>query len=306
MPTAFHAPSHRSRSNRRAWLGLVTATAMGLAGLTAQAQTQGSAIESPVAPVLELLVLGSGGPGATGRAGSCYAVLVDGIARIIVDAGPGSFVRLGEARLSLAGADIILLTHLHADHAGELPGLLKGMAVSVRGPINLHIFGPDGHAGRNGEASFPSTRRFIDQLFGRQGAFGYLPTFSAPMTLKTTNIPTFVSGGHAQPHTIYNADGLRITAAAGHHRDAPAVVYRIDYGDKSITFSGDVDAAGLDALRRLATDSDLLVFNTVVLDPPASPAVLYTLHSPPKAIGALARDARVDRPKLCGRRPVCA
>ena len=239
--------------------------------------------------------MGSGGPGATGRAGSCYAVLVNGIARIIVDAGPGSFVRLGEAKLSLAKADIVLLTHLHADHAGELPGLLKARAVSARGPIHLNIFGPDGHTGRKGEASFPSTRRFVDQLFGRQGAFGYLPTFSAPMTLKTTNILTHAPTGHAQPQTIYNAEGLRITAAAGHHRDAPAVVYRIDYGGKSITFSGDVDAEGLDALRRLAVGSDLLVFNSVVLDPPASPAVLYTLHSPPKAIGELARDARVGR-----------
>jgi hypothetical protein len=56
----------------------------------------------------------------------------------------------------------------------------------------------------------------------------------------------FASAGHTQPQTIYNADGLRITAAPGHHRDAPAVVYRIAYGGKSITFSGDVDAAGLE------------------------------------------------------------
>jgi ribonuclease BN (tRNA processing enzyme) len=33
------------------------------------------------------------------------------------------------------------------------------------------------------------------------------------------------------------------------------------------------------------------VFNSVVLDPPASPAVLYTLHTPPHAIGEVAKDA---------------
>ncbi len=277
-------------NDRRRWLGFAAAVAIGLVVPPVLAQ---STVDAATPPALELLVLGSGGPGATGRAASCYAVLVGGIARIIVDAGPGSFVRLGEARLSLARADIILLTHLHADHAGELPGLLKARAVSVRGPIHFNIFGPDGHVGRKGGASFPSTRRFVDQLFGRQGAFGYLPTFSAPMTLKTTNIPTDASAGTALLQTIYNTDGLRVTATAGHHRDAPAVVYRIDYGGKSITFSGDVDATGLEALRRLATDSDLLVFNSVVLDPPASPAMLYTLHSPPTAIGELARDARV-------------
>ena len=41
--------------------------------------------------------------------------------------------------------------------------------------------------------------------------------------------------------------------------------------------------------------TDLLIFNAVVLDPPDSPAVLYTLHTPPRTIGELARDARVGQ-----------
>ena len=36
-------------------------------------------------------------------------------------------------------------------------------------------------------------------------------------------------------------------------------------------------------------DTDLLVFNSAVLDPPGSPAELYTRHSPPKRIGEVAR-----------------
>jgi len=71
------------------------------------------------------------------------------------------------------------------------------------------------------------------------------------------------------------------------------VIYRVDYAGKSITFSGDIDAKGLPGLRAIAKGSDLLVFNSVVLDPPGSPAVLYTLHTPPRAIGELARDAGV-------------
>src|SRR5580765_1960585 len=105
---------------------------------------------------LELVVLGSGGPGAVGRAGSSYVVLLDGKPRILVDAGPGSFVRAGEARLALRGLDIVLLTHLHADHAGELPGLVKARSVASGGSIEFRIFGPSGH-GR-----YPSTRRFVE------------------------------------------------------------------------------------------------------------------------------------------------
>jgi ribonuclease BN (tRNA processing enzyme) len=68
------------------------------------------------------------------------------------------------------------------------------------------------------------------------------------------------------------------------------VIYRIEHAGKSVSFSGDIDAQGLPALRSIAKSTDLLVFNTVVLDPPGSPAILYTLHTPPHAIGQLAKE----------------
>src|SRR5579859_2933736 len=137
-----------------------------------------SASERP--PSLSVVVLGSGGPGASGRAGTCFLVEVDGTPRILVDAGPGSFARLGETGLSLAKTDIVLLTHLHADHAGELPGLFKARAVSTSGPIIFDVWGPDGSPGRGDGAHFPSTSRFLELLFGPGGAFAYLRDFSAP------------------------------------------------------------------------------------------------------------------------------
>jgi ribonuclease BN (tRNA processing enzyme) len=239
----------------------------------------------------ELVVLGSGGPGATGRAASCYLVLMDGAPRILVDAGPGAFVRLGEAKLSLSDTDIVLLTHLHIDHAGELPGLFKARAVSGGDSIVFKVWGPAGTV-RNADAYFPSTSRFLDLLFGKEGAFAYLSDFAAPITIQAHDIPTQI---HANPvpEVILNDGGLVIRAVAGHHGDAPAVIYRIDYAGKSITFSGDIDAQGLPGLRTIAKGSDLLVFNSVVLDPPGSRAILYTLHTPPRAIGELARDAGV-------------
>ena len=255
----------------------------------------GSAVHAQTsAAPLEMVVLGSGGPGATGRASSSYLVLTDGIPRILVDAGPGSFARLGEAKLSLAKTDIVLLTHLHIDHAGELPGLFKARAVSSSDAIVFQVWGPDGSPRPLKGANFPSTTRFLQLLFGPDGAFAYLSDFSSPMTVQGHDIPAELTA-NAQPHEIFKQGALVITAIAGHHGDAPAVIYRIDYAGRSITFSGDIDAAGLPNLRRIAGHSDLLVFNSVVLDPPASPAVLYTLHTPPLAIGELAKEAGVHR-----------
>jgi ribonuclease BN (tRNA processing enzyme) len=242
---------------------------------------------APVAPPLELVVLGSGGPGATGRAGAGYVVLVDGEPRIMVDAGPGTFVRLGEARLSLAKLDIVLLTHLHIDHTGELPGLFKARAVSGNGPVNFQVFGPTGHRGEGEDATFPSTSHFIDLLFGPDGAYSYLRDFASPLTIKATDIDASVKAPNV-PNVIFSDAGLKISAIAGHHGDAPAVIYRVDYRDQSITFSGDIDAKGIDHLRRMAQRTSLLVFNCVVLDPPGSPSVLYTLHTPPGTIGVVA------------------
>ena len=242
---------------------------------------------APVPPSLSLVVLGSGGPGATGRAGASYLVLVDGTPRILVDAGPGSFARLGESKLSLAKVDVVLLTHLHIDHVGELPGMFKARAVSTAGPIQFQVFGPDGRKGSGDAASFPSTGRLVDLFFGPDGAFPYLRNFSAPMTIRTTDVPT-APAADMPIAKLYAEDDLVISAIAGHHRDAPAVIYRIDHAGKSITFTGDIDADGLPSLRRIAKDTGLLVFNAVVLDPPGSPPALYALHTPPRAIGEIA------------------
>ena len=241
---------------------------------------------------LELVVLGSGGPGAAGRAASCYLVLIDGTARILVDAGPGAFARLGEAKLSLSDTDIVLLTHLHVDHAGELPGLFKARAVSGGDSVVFNVWGPAGTGNRHQGAYFPSTSRFLDLLFGTQGAFAYVRDFAAPISFHVHDIPADVQLGPVA-RVIFNENGLVIRTIAGHHGDAPAVIYRIDYAGKSISFSGDIDAQGLPALRTIAAGSDLLVFNSVVLDPPGSRAILYTLHTPPRAIGELAREAGV-------------
>ena len=124
--------------------------------------------------------------------------------------------------------------------------------------------------------------------------------FRSPITLRGHDIPAPLESratpdnaaplANAAPLQILKQGDLSITAIAGHHGDAPSVIYRIEHAGKSVTFSGDIDAQGLPALRRIAKSTDLLVFNTVVLDPPGSPAILYTLHTPPRAIGQLAKE----------------
>ena len=88
---------------------------------------------APAKPALEVVVLGSGGPRAFGGAGSSYMVLVGGRPRILLDAGPGAFLRIGELDLDLDKVDTVLLTHLHIDHSGDLAAFFNARALTSDG-----------------------------------------------------------------------------------------------------------------------------------------------------------------------------
>jgi ribonuclease BN (tRNA processing enzyme) len=236
---------------------------------------------------LGLIVLGSGGPRPFGRAGSSYIVEVNGSPRILVDAGPGSFLRVGELNIDLDAVDTVLLTHLHIDHSGGLAGVFKARALTARSSaIRFTVFGPAG------AGVFPSTTRFLNLLFEKGGAWEYQKTFGADEEIRGVDLPIDMQ---SPDRPIVDAGGLRITAVATHHGDCPAVAYRVDYKSESIVFSGDMDPSAVPNLVRLAKGCSLLVFHCAVLDPPGSPAQLYSLHTPPHRIGEAARDAGAKR-----------
>jgi ribonuclease BN (tRNA processing enzyme) len=235
---------------------------------------------APAKPALEVVVLGSGGPRAFGRAGSSFIVLVDGRPRILVDAGPGMFLRIGELDVDLDNVDTVLLTHLHIDHSGDLAAFFNARALTSDGPIVYRIFGPDG------AGLFPKTSRFVDLLVGENGAFAYQKTFGAPESFKVRDLAISLDSALTK---IAEEGGLVVEEIATHHGDCPSVAYRISYKNVVLVFSGDMDASALPNLVQLAKNADLLIFNCAVLDPPGSPSQLYDLHTPPKKIGEAAR-----------------
>jgi len=238
----------------------------------------------PPKPALEVVVLGSGGPRAFGRAGSSFIMVLDGTPRILVDAGPGAFLRIGELDLDLEKVDTVLLTHLHIDHSGDLAAFFNDRALTANGPIVYRIFGPDG------AGLFPKTTRFVDLLVGRDGAFAYQKTFGADESFAVHDLAISLNSPRTK---IVDEGGLVVEEIATHHGDCPSVAYRISYKGTVVVFSGDMDASALPNLVQLAKDADLLIFNCAVLDPPGSPSQLYGLHTPPKKIGEAAKQSGV-------------
>jgi ribonuclease BN (tRNA processing enzyme) len=231
----------------------------------------------------ELGVLGSGGPRGFGRAASSYVVFTEGIARLLVDAGPGAFVRLGEMGIEFKELDTLLLTHLHIDHTGDVPGFVKSRDLTFDDPMTFRFFGP------GGAGDYPSTTTFVDRLFGTHGAYAYLPKFRNELRFAVTDLPTDPG---APIHEVLRDGDLRVTSVAVDHDDVPAVAFRIEHAGHAVVISGDL-ASKNDNLARLAEGADLLVYDTAVLDPPRSPRKLYDLHTPPHRIGEIASAAHV-------------
>jgi ribonuclease BN (tRNA processing enzyme) len=262
------------------------------AGAVQQKTTQHRAIQKPA---MELIVLGSGGPRATGRGETSYIVSIADIPRVLVDAGSGAFVEIGKLGLDLDNLDVVLLTHLHIDHSADLPSVFNARALSADNPITYHVFGPDA----GGE--FPSTTKFLHLIFDRGGIYQYQRGFGVEETIDTKDLP--IALGTSETEIFFDGD-LLVREIATHHGDCPSVAYRVEYKNQSITFAGDMDASALTNLEKLAKDTDLLVVHAAILDPPDTPKILLTLHTPPKQLGESAKAANAKHVLLSHIPPV--
>ncbi|GAC1568551.1 MAG: MBL fold metallo-hydrolase [Vulcanimicrobiaceae bacterium] len=231
---------------------------------------------------LSLTVLGSGGPIANRRrASSSYVVSIGGRARILVDAGGGTFERLGRAAIDLSELELVLLTHTHIDHSGGLPAVVFDLYMTER-KRPLAIVGPAG------SGMHPGNRRFVELLFGPEGAWNYMQTFEG-FSLDARDVRSDATSTEAEDVPVgpaLEALGVRVRAVAVAHGTMPSVAYRIDLGGRALTLSGDVSEAS-SGLVALASRSDLLVHDFAL---PEGDVAHGHLHAKPSAVGRVARD----------------
>ncbi len=236
---------------------------------------------------LAVQVLGSGGPIADDdRASSGYLVWLDGKAKVMVDVGGGVFLRFGQSGADIADLDAIVLTHLHTDHAADLPALLKSGYFSSR-TRPLPIVGPTGKSG------WPATTGFLQALFGQdRGAFRYLAGYLDGSDDLFAVEPTDVDANTTQPLTVLQTDDIKLSAVGVRHGIVPALGLLVEARGKRIAFSGDQNDNN-PAFAALVKEADLLVMAHAI--PQDAGRAARSLHATPRHIGRLAADSGVEK-----------
>lgn len=238
-----------------------------------------------------LQVLGSGGPELQQkRASSSYLIWIDGVAKVLIDAGGGSALRFGESGANVADLDIVLLTHLHADHTSDLPALIKSSYFESRRSV-LPIYGPQGNQ------YFPSTEQFIQGLFGNEGVYRYLNEYTQ------RDNDSYWLEAHALVNVdsvqqVMNKGGVVVSTIEVEHGIVPALAWRVDVKGKSIVFTGDTNGNNSN-LEKLAKNADLLVEHNAIPENTVGPA--RRLHMPPSIIGKIASNAHIKHVVLSHR-----
>ncbi len=239
----------------------------------------------PPADGAALQVLGSGGPIADdGRASSSYIIWIDGAARVLIDAGGGSFLRFGESDASFVDLDFAGLSHFHTDHSADFPALLKSGSFSGR-ERPLQVAGPD--AG----GPFPALKAWLSSMLDAEtGAYGYLSGFLDG----TAGRPMLVSREIAvgEPVTVFRNADILVEAMRVPHGIVPAVAFKVTVGDEVFVFAGDQNGSN-EAFVEFAKGASILVMHLVV--PEDVSGVGRRLHAPPSVVGRLAAQSGAKR-----------
>jgi ribonuclease BN (tRNA processing enzyme) len=187
-----------------------------------------------------------------GRAGISSALIAD--ERVfVIDCGRGSPSAFANAGLDFSRLEAVFLTHLHADHIGDLPGMLLypwGAREGDNGPLApIRVYGPPRPAALpTGDAAFhrtstihpelpaPGTTDLVGNILAGYAYHlnvmpldAHMPDAAALVRATDIPVPAWTNGVTQAPVVVFDDGVIRVTAVAVRHgRAVPALAYRFD------------------------------------------------------------------------------
>ncbi len=236
---------------------------------------------------LRVTVLGSGNPWNTrAQASASIMVEVGNPERdiFVFDIGSGSLANYASLKLPVNKLNKVFLTHLHADHTGDLITLSGSWSKVGRADGPVYVWGP------SGTEPILGTRHFvegIEEALAWDTASGHGAINPASMKIEVSEFD------FSQTQVVYNENGVKVTSFPVVHALSGAVGYRLDFAGASFAFSGDTRACW--PLVRACEGVDLLIHECF---PPAAALAaasglsieratiaLNAAHTSPKAAG---------------------
>jgi ribonuclease Z len=182
---------------------------------------------------IRVTVLGSGNPWPT-RAQASASILVEvGNPErdiFVFDLGTGAVANYASLKLPVNAFNKVFITHLHADHTGDLITLSGSLAKVGRADGPVYVWGPSGSEPRLGTKHFCAA---IEEVLAWNNAAdkGAINPESQKIVVSEFD--------YSQTQVVYEANGVKITSFPVVHCISGPVGYRLDFAGLSFCFSGD-------------------------------------------------------------------
>jgi len=199
---------------------------------------------------IRVTVLGSGDPFIKRSQASGSLLIEVGNAEkdfFFFDLGSGSLANFSSMLLPQESTTKVFLSHLHADHVGDIPGLLGSLAKNGRvDPVEIW-----GGGSEDPELGLDAFVRYMSKAMAWDAASvrGVRPM--SGFQAVAHEIP------YDRPETVYEGGGVTVSSFPAIHGLSGAVGYSLECAGRKVVFSGDTRPCRF--VVEAATGADLLI-----------------------------------------------